>query len=303
MTWIWITTVLLILLVACAFARAATDEVAERRSRGTAVFVLAVVIVAWTLISCFTNVAARSVGVGVAVGKYHGTYQAGAHFTEPWLSMNDFSTQVQYLELKGKDGDKDQKGTTPVNFKGGGRGDASVTVAWRINAPAAEQLWKDYKDFDLVRDRLVVSRARNAIRTALGGYTATGAQDGANVNLINSVIKDAIQADVSSSGVLITGVTYDGIALDGKTQDSIESVLQAKQANEKALVDQERARTEKATNDIRQNGGLLTDQAQRARCLDIAAGWDAGKQGSIPATWNCVMPAGGVGVVVNPTVK
>lgn len=303
MTWIWTTAVLVFLLIACMFARGASTDVKTKRARGTAVFVIGVVIIAWALINCFTTVAARSVGVGVAVGKYHGTYQSGPKFTEPWLSMNDFSTQVQYLELKGKDGEHDQKGTTPVNFKGGGRGDASVTVAWKINAPAAEQLWKDYKDFDRVRDRLVVSRARNAIRTALGGYTATGAQDGANVNLINASVKDAIQADVSSSGVIITGVTYDGIALDGKTQDSIESVLQAKQANEKALVDQERAKTEKATNDIRQNGGLLTDQAQRARCLDIAAGWDVGKQGAIPATWNCVVPLGGVGVVVNPGGK
>lgn len=294
-----ITACVFLLAIVIVAVVGVTSKTGDKPVRtGGLLVTLVVLLGVVTLFFSFYNVGARAVGVGVSMNKYKGTYQSGWGLGAPWLHMEDFSTQLQYLKLSDGDND-DETSRTQVSFAGGGNGKVSATVTWKVDPSNVEQLWKDYQNFDRVRDRLVEPRSSNGIRKALGTLTATDAQDGSKINSINDAIKQSIQAEVGSSGVTIVGVTYDGVDLDPQTQQSIENILRLKQETIAAEQDKKKAEAEKAANAVRQSSGLLSDAAQRQRCLDLTANWDVNKQGTMPATWNCVT-APGAGVVVNP---
>lgn len=246
------------------------------------------VLVLLTAIGSFTKVDARSVGVVTSLGKYQGTVGPGVHWNEPWAGVEQFPTQVQYLDLLGKDGDGNQKGATQVNFSGGGQGSVDATIRWRITEQSAEALWRSYKSFDAVRDRLITSSARDAVRVAVGGYTATDAQAGNKLSDITAKVKDQLQRNLTDDGVVVDSVSMTRVGLDDRTQQAIEKVIIAQQDKARAEVDRQKAEIEKQTNEIREKAGILNDGGLRRYCLELTNNWDQGKNGPLPATWSCL---------------
>lgn len=232
-----------------------------------------------------TTVSPRAVGIATSFGKYRATLSAGFHWTAPWTSVEEFPTQVQFLELNGKE---HGAGGVAVNFDGGGKGTIDATVRWRIDQNDAEDLWKKYKDFDKVRDQLVTSAARDAVRKAVGTYTPTDAQSGKNVSAITDSIRNELQSQVSDDGVQIDSLSVTAVMLDENTQRAIEQVIIAQQGTAKAKEEKARAEIEQQTNKIRQTGGLLSPDALRRYCLEVTNNWDQGKNGPLPAGWSCM---------------
>lgn len=262
------------------------DQVGRRPMQVTAavgVFILLLL----TAIFSATTVSPRAVGIQTAFGRYQSTLPAGFHWTAPWSGVEEFPTQVQFLEMNGTDGQDGKKGGVQVNFSGGGKGTVDATVRWRINESNAEDLWKKYKDFEKVRDQLVLSSARDAVRVAVGGYTATDAQSGSNVAAITSKIAGALQAGVADDGVSVDSISVTAVILDDQTQNAIQKVIIAQQDKARAQVDKEKAEIEKTTNEIRQKAGILDDGGLRRYCLELTNNWDQGKNGPLPATWSC----------------
>lgn len=255
------------------------------RVLATAAVLLLVIV---TAIFSATTVSPRAVGIETAFGRYQGTLPAGFHWTAPWSSVEEFPTQVQFLEMNGEEGKDDKKGGVQVNFAGGGKGTVDATVRWRINEQNAEDLWKKYKDFDKVRDQLVLSSARDAVRVAVGGYTATDAQSGSTVAELTKKISDALQAGVADDGVQIDSISVTAVILDDRTQEAIQKVIIAQQDKARAEVEKDRANIEKDTNKIRQDAGILNEGGLRRYCLELTNNWDQGKNGPLPATWNCL---------------
>lgn len=292
-----VMTLLVILLLVCVGAairapkEAASDEISRSGLIGAAV-VLALVGLLVTGIFSATTVSPRAVGIATSFGKYRGTLDAGFHMTAPWTSVEEFPTQVQFLELNGKE---HGAGGVAVNFDGGGKGTIDATVRWRIDQKDAEALWRKYKDFDKVRDQLVTSAARDAVRKAVGGYTPTNAQSGKNVTAITKAVRDELQQQVADDGVQIDSLSVTAVILDENTQKAIEQVIIAQQGTAKATEEQARARIEQETNKIRQTGGLLSPDALRRYCLEVTNNWDQAKNGPLPAGWSCM---GAVPVVV-----
>lgn len=244
-----------------------------------------------------TTVSPRAVGIVTSFGKYQATLPAGFHWTAPWSGVEEFPTQVQFLEMNGTEGQDNKKGGVQVNFAGGGKGIVDATVRWRINEKNAEDLWKKYKDFEKVRDQLVLSSARDAVRVAVGGYSATDAQSGSNVTDLTGKIAQNLQSNVADDGVQIDSISVTAVILDDKTQDAIQKVIIAEQDKARAKVEQERAEIEKTTNEIRQKAGILNDGGLRRYCLELTNSWDASKNGPLPATWNCLGSTGSPVVV------
>lgn len=297
---VFISLVLLAVLIAVGVGVSGRRQDKTPPKVGGIIAGLVVLGLLGTLCFSISSVGARAVGVGIQLNKYHGTYDSGWQFTDPIIKMEDFSTQLQYLKLN--DGKKDDEAPKPVvSFAGGGNGQIAATITWKVDPANVQKLWQDHQTFDRVRDRLVEPKAANAIRRALGGYTATDAQDGLKTPAINESIKTELQSEVSSSGITVVSVTYDGPTLDEKTQASITRTLQLKQETIAAKQDKLKAEAEKEANDVRAKSGLLTDAAQRQKCLDLVANWDHNRQGDMPATWNCVPgQAVPVAVGVNP---
>lgn len=249
----------------------------------------AVLLVFMTVFFSMTTVSPRAVGIQTGFGKYMNTLPAGFHWKAPWSGVEEFSTQVQTLKLDNdKTADSKNAGTSQVNYKGGGKGEVDATVAWQISDREAKKLWERYRSFEKVRDDLVASAARNAIRAVVGTKAPTDAQAGDQLDKITAEVKSRLATELSAYGVDVDSVRITGVRLDDNTQRSIEKVVAAQQDIERAKADRERARIDAETAKIRAESGALAQGGLQRYCLEITNSWDQGRNGPLPATWNCV---------------
>lgn len=231
-----------------------------------------------------TTVSARSVGIETGFGKYRSTLDNGFHWTSPTSSVEEFSTQVQTLRL---DNSKDAAGNTDVPFKGGGKGKADVTINWQISGKNAQQLWERFKSFENVRDNLVTANARNEIRKAVGAKTANEALAGESLDPMAATAKSGLQKATEEFGVEIVDVKFTNIDVDDATRASIQKVLAAQQDIERAKADEQRAIIDARTAKLRETSGVLSAGGLQRYCLEVMNSWDAGKNGPLPAGFNC----------------
>lgn len=292
MAYIIFAVILVLVAAACFFASFGLPPLTERQRergvtdtasvlRGVAAGAFAVLVLVTVLFSA-TTVSPRSVGIQTAFGKYQQTLDAGLQWTAPWSSVEEFSTQVQYLALNG-----DNKNSVDVNYQGGGKGNVDAVVRWRIDAKNAEALWRKYRTFENVRDQLVLSATKDSVRVVVGAYKPNDARAGENLRPITEKVQADLAATLKDDGVTIDSVSTTGVFLDGQTQQSIEKVVAANNEIEKARADQERAKIENATAKLREQSGSLSKQALERYCYDVTNNWDVAKNGPLPATWNC----------------
>lgn len=249
-----------------------------------AVGIVAVLAVT-TLGMSITIVGSRSVGIQTSFGKYRDTLNSGFQLTPPWSATEEFSTRVQYLDL---DGEKDG---VQVTFKGGGGGVVNATPRWRIDPDKAGDLWKKYKTFDTVRDKLVNSSAKDSIRVVTSNYTPNEARSGENLRKVSSQIQDDLAKSLADDGIIIDSFSVKGITLDQRSQDSLDKVVSANNDIERAKAEQERARIDGETAKIREREGSLTGAALARYCLEVVNNWNVDRNGALPAGFTC---AGGV---------
>jgi len=243
---------------------------------------LAFLFILLTIAFSATTVGARAVGVETAFGRYQNTLQSGLQFTEPWASVEEFSTQIQPLDLDGKEQ------SVNVNFAGGGQGNVDATVRWYIDTDNAKTLWEKYKTFDNVRDQLVASSAKDSFRVVLGKYTPNDARAGENLRPITEQVRADLSETLARYGVKVDSISVKRVSLDDATQRSLEKIVVANNDVERARSEQERAKIDAATAKIRQDGGSLTGPALIRQCLDVTNAWDAGRNGPLPAGWSCL---------------
>ncbi|QQV92485.1 band-7-like membrane protein [Streptomyces phage MeganTheeKilla] len=271
----------LIGLIALGVGFAARNEPGVRRGAfgvTAGMFVLLLVVTAFNSV---TSVGARNVGIQTAFGRYQGTLDNGLQIIAPWSEHEDFSTQIQYLDL---DGEKDSDGAE-VTFAGGGRGVVMATPRWYINEKDAGQLWKKYKNFDNVRDQLVRSSAKASFRDVVKDYAPNEAL--VQTGKIANEVKANLQASLADDGVKIDSISIRTIRLDGRSQQSLDKIVQANNDIERAKAEQERAKIDAETAKIREKTGALKPEALQRYCLDVVNNWDVKKNGSLPAGFNC----------------
>lgn len=234
-----------------------------------------------------TTVGARSVGIQTQFGRYVDTLPNGFHWTNPFSSVEEFSTQVQDLDLE-----------IPVAFDGGSNGNAVVTVLWAIDAEGAEQLWKDWKTFDRVRDRLVAPAARTAIAADFSTFTPDAARDGANRVVIEDAVLDVLRDDLEDNGVKIREIQLTDVQLGQRAQEAVDRIVEATANTQRASEEKARAVIEAETAAIRQRS--QTPEALQRYCLEVVNAWDVAKNGQLPATFNCQLDgASTTPVIVN----
>lgn len=227
-----------------------------------------------------TTVDSRAVGIQTAFGKYQDTLDNGFQLVSPWSSVEEFSTMKQDLDLK-----------VPVSFDGGSSGTAYVTVLWAINGDEAEQLWKDWRTFDRVRDRVVRPAAATEIAAVLSSYVPNDAKNGGNRDDIQAAVKLALSGEKNNGGTLkgrgivIDSIQVTQVELGKRAQESVDRIAEATSNTERATEEQERARVEAETARIRQES--QTEETLQRYCLEVLNSWDVSKNGNAPTLLNC----------------
>ncbi len=260
------------------------DEIPVRTVGKVTTISAVAVLALFTLIMSITTVGARSVGIQTAFGRYQNTLDNGLQFTAPWSSTEEFSTQVQYLDLDDTNGGND---SVQVTFKGGSGGQVSLTPRWRINEDKAQDLWMKYRTFDRVQNQLVNSSAKDSVRVVVSNYTPNDARNGENLRPIAEQIKEDLAKSLADDGIVIDSVSIKKIALDPRSQASLDKIVQKNNDIESAKAEQERAKIDAETAKIREQSGSLSDKALQRYCLEVVNNWDVKKNGNLPAGFTC----------------
>jgi regulator of protease activity HflC (stomatin/prohibitin superfamily) len=283
----------LIGLIALGVGLAAKSEPGVRKGAfgvTAGMFILLLVI---TALNSVTSVGARNVGIQTAFGRYQGQLDNGLQIIAPWSEHEDFSTQVQYLDL---DGDKWADGA-PVTFQGGGRGVVFASPRWKIDEDAAGNLWKKYKTLDNVSDRLVRSSVKDSFRAVMTEYTPNDARE--HVREVTEKVEADLARTLGDDGIKIDSISIRDIQLDDRTQASLDKIVQANNDIERAKAEQERAKVDAETLKIKEKAGNLTEGGLTDKCLTVMDKWDVKKNGNLPAGFSC----NGVGTPFTVTNK
>jgi len=258
---------------------------------------------ALTLIFAFfssaTIVSTKTVGVVTSFGKPTGTLSNGFHLTAPWAQVHEFDAAIQTDDHIGDAKSKGDGDGPCITVRIANQATACVdnSIRWRIKADAADELYRDYKDFGNLR-RSLVSRDLTATLNEvfstynpLAGITTT-AGDAAEYTLdkLGRKATDTLRSKVGSQ-IDVLDVIIQLVRHDPSTQDAVNK-YQAELANTR--IAEQRGKTaanEKAANDILA-GSVRDPNVLISKCLDIVAAL-AREGRSMPAGFQCFPGAGG----------
>lgn len=233
--------------------------------------------------SSVTNVTARTVGIVTEFGKATDTVSPGFNWVAPWADVTEFPTSKQPIDLDETDGNGSN---VSVKFAGGGSGAANVNINWIVrNDDEAIKLWQQWKEFDVVADKLVNKQARSVVYQVISKYTPEDAVKGENVVKIQQEIKDGLGQVLNANGIDVTDVALMRIDLSPELQDRVNKQNQAVTDQQTAKTNQETAKIEAQTNAIKQQ--QLTPLTLMDKCLDIVNKWSVQNNGQMPAAGVC----------------
>lgn len=249
------------------------------------------------IFSSYVNVPARTVGIQTSFGKAVGTVSPGLNWITPWSEVTEFPTTNQTLDLDATDNtDASKAAPVGVKFLGGGAGAVNVNMNYQVKSDdAAVKLWENWKEFDLVKEKVVNQKAQQTVAEVFGKYTPEDAVKGENIPVLAAAIKESVNTKLAVDGIVVEDVNLKKIDLDGPIQDRINKQVEDQADNNRAVIKQQTAKTDAETNRIAQQN--LTDPVLKNKCLDITNNWSVAKNGPMPANWQCGV-AGGLPLTV-----
>lgn len=298
MLYVVVATIFLLLILAAVVVGIFTKNDGRDNPRtwafGTAA-VLASLFLVFTFFMSMETVGARSVGIQTAFGKYQNTLDSGFQLIAPWSSVEEFSTQIQPLNVSvpvtfAGEPVPNEDGTVSDdnNSVGGGNGAARAKVRWYIDADNAEFLWKKYRSFDNVTENLVLSSSQESLRIVVGGYTPTEAKAGSKLREITGGVKSDLEQTLRDDGIKIDSVSGTSVTPDATTQKSINKTVVANQDIVTALARERRSVIDGRTTKNQLQAGSLEEKALARYCLDVVNSWDVQRNGPLPAGFSCI---------------
>lgn len=193
------------------------------------------------LLTCFSTVDARSVGIQTSFGKYHDTLGSGLQWTAPWTSVEDWTTRNQTIRFAGdgKAEEHDNSYTEPrITVRLGNQSEAYVeaTVTWNITESSVEQLWKQYRTFEAARRDYATPSTIAATSTAFDGYnpfaalsTPTTGVDSPYVPLEewSRRITEKLRPLYAARGIQLVSVQATKVSYDQRTEDKLRQYADA----------------------------------------------------------------------------
>lgn len=239
----------------------------------------------WVISSVF-YVEARAVGIIHEFGKPNDQpASTGLNWDVPWSEVTIFSTGNQPLDF---DGDE-RISFKLTNADGSSEGEAWVNLnaSWQITGDeTAINLWKDRKEFERVKNEVVLPNIKSAIIGVMGQYSAEQVNNSANVAKFNEQLLTETNKVMNAKGIKIEGIAVTKVDLSDPVKAKLEQKNSDKVEAERAVIQQGTALVEADTNRIKQAN--LNDLVIKNNCLEITNSWDVNKNGPLPAGWNCM---------------
>lgn len=250
--------------------------------------------------SSLTMVGTRRIGVVTSFGRPVDTLSNGLHFKLPWEKVPELDASIQTDSHTGN-GENDKDPCTDIRIGNESTACVDNTIRWRIVESEGDQLFRDYRGMDNIRESLVTRELNAALNQVLGDFNPLDAvsEDGSGANanlddLANQVaerMRDRVEGKIEVLSITIPLIRY-----DRGTQDRLNA-YQAEIANTR-IAEQ---RGETATAQARANEALAESVSNDpnvlvSRCLDTLADMvEAGQ--AVPAGFSC-WPGGQSAIVV-----
>lgn len=170
-------------LVARALPRRTTTDmqgntVTFRSTDGNIAFYIAVAILVAGLLALMvasvTMVTTKNVGVETTFGKPSGELSNGLHLKWPWEKVTEMDAAIQTDTFNNDN-------CLRVRIANQQTACVYINFQWRINPVAAQELFRDYRTFDHVRDALVTRRLTAVVNEQLANYNPLNSVSGTDL--------------------------------------------------------------------------------------------------------------------------
>lgn len=247
----------------------------------------------FTVASSYNAVGTREVGVITSFGKPVGAVGNGVHFVAPWKKITTLDGAIQTDSFT-----RDDRNCVTVRIAHQATACVDVSIRWQIELPAADQLFKDYRTFDHIRDSLVTRDLRSALNDQMETYDVLAVNDkGISTAPAASSIAAKVTEEMNTKigdQVKVLSVIIPVMHFDDSTQSRLND-LQAQIAKTRiALQAEQTARAQAAANRLLAASVSHDPNVLVSKCYDLLA--EAINKGyQLPAGFSCV---GGGSVLV-----
>lgn len=260
--------------------------------------------VAALLVASLVQVSTKNVGIETTFGKPSGELSNGLHLKWPWEKVTEMDAAIQtdtYIDnhcFKVRIANQ-QTACVYINFQ------------WRINPKSAQELYRDYRTFDHVRDALVTRRLTAVVNEQLSNYNPLNSVAGADLpsgeqrnpslaviaKNVNAQMKDEIGGPNGSIEVLSTIIPL--ITFDPETQGRINQLQQQVALTRVALQSKKTATAQAQANKALAASVNTSPNVLVSHCISILETMVKNGQ-PVPAGFSCWPGTKLAGVIAAP---
>ncbi len=270
---------------------------------GVACIVLGIIGIGAT---CLVTVSTKNVGIETTFGKPSGELSNGLHPKCPREKVTEMDAAIQTDTYFDDHCFKVRIAAQQIAC-------VNVNFQWRINPAAAQELYRDYRTFDHVRDALVTRRLTKVVNAQLAEYNPLNSVAGADLppgerrnpplpvigSAVNAEMKAEIGGPNGSIEVLSTIIPI--MTFDPETQARINQLQQQVALTRVAKQSERTARAQAKANKALAASVSNAPNVLVSHCISILETMVKNAQ-AVPAGFSC-WPGGGVaGVIAGPAV-
>lgn len=253
--------------------------------------------------SSLYRVSTKNVGIETTFGATSGENGNGLHVKWPWEKVTEMDAAIQTDSYS-------DKTCIQVRIANQQTACVSVNFQWRIAPNAAQDLFRNYRTFDHVRDALVTRRLKAVLNENLDNYNPLNSIAGADLppgqqknptlseiaKSVNKQMGDEIGGKNGSIEVLSTIIPI--ITFDSETQGRINQLQQQVALTRVAKESQKTAADQAAANKALAASVNNSPNVLVSRCINILETMVKNGQ-AVPAGFSC-WPGGSLaGVIAN----
>lgn len=253
--------------------------------------------VIFTGFSSVTTVSTKNVGIVTSFGRPTGSLGNGLHFKAPWEKVTELDAATQtdsYFHSQ-------NPACIPVRIAHQATACVDTSIRWRIVQEQSDTLFRDYREFDNIRDSLVNRKLRTTLTEVFTGYdplgidektgTFTAPSSKSQSDRASSLMKTQVGSEIEVLSVDIGVVHFDD-PTQKRINDLQGQVAQTRIARQSvATAEQQAAANNKLAASISQNPAVVV-----YRCYDLVEKMVA-KDMTPPVAFNC-WPGSGSSIVI-----
>lgn len=240
---------------------------------------LAALTALMVILSCFTIVPPRNIGIVVQFGKPIAAHSNGLHIKTPWSKVEILDASVQNNVYQG-----DQ--AIDIRLGNNSEATANVSIQWALKSDNATELYLDFRTFENIQSNLIDRNLRAALNDAVANYDPLNSvtQEGDEVSAMGSISEKVLadmrkrvgdQAEIRS--VVLPKINYDK-ATQTRINELQSEIAKTRIAEQKKMTAEAESRANSALS------SSLTDEVLTSKCLDIVSDSGMSPLGCFPGS-------------------